>query len=66
MRKPLESYMVQVNTSGDPTSTMLQQCASPDTVEPKGPKFFLLTSASEIVTVFNKIGTGLSNLRVAK
>jgi Flp pilus assembly protein TadG len=59
-------YMIQVNTDTDPTSTMLQQCASPDTVEPKGPKFFLLTSASEIETTFNQIGTGLRNLRVAR
>jgi hypothetical protein len=28
-------------------------------------KFFLLTSASEIVTTFNAIGTNISKLRVA-
>jgi hypothetical protein len=28
--------------------------------------FFLLTSASEIVTTFNAIGTNLTKLRVAK
>jgi Flp pilus assembly protein TadG len=53
-------YTVQVNTTGDPTSTLLQNCASsPD-------KFFLLTSSTQIVTTFNQIGTALSNLRVAK
>lgn len=53
-------YTIQVNTGGDPTSTLLQNCASsPD-------KFFLLTSAGEIVTVFNQIGTNLSKLYVAK
>ena len=53
-------YTIQVNTSGDPTSTLLQNCASsPD-------KFFLLTSADQIVTTFNTIGTNLSKLRVAK
>ena len=53
-------YMIQVNTGGDPTSTLLQNCAStPD-------KFYLLTSASQIITAFTKIGTDLSQLRVAK
>jgi Flp pilus assembly protein TadG len=53
-------YAIQVNTGGDPTSTLLQNCAT----DPK--KFFLLTSASQIVTTFNQIGTNLSNLRIAK
>jgi Flp pilus assembly protein TadG len=45
-------YTIQVNTGGDPTSTLLQNCASsPD-------KFFVLT--------FNSIGTNLTKLRVAK
>jgi Flp pilus assembly protein TadG len=52
-------YTVQVNTSGDPTSTLLQNCASDSS------KFFLLTSSTEIVTTFNQIGTALSNLRLA-
>jgi len=53
-------YTVQVNTSGDPMSTLLRDCAS------DASKFFLLTSASSIVTTFASIGTALSNLRVAK
>ena len=52
-------YAVQVNTGNDPTSTLLQNCAS----DPS--KFFLLKSATEIVTTFNQIGTALSNLRLA-
>ncbi len=52
-------YTVQVNTGGDPTSTLLQNCASDSS------KFFLLTSADQIVTTFNQIGTALSNLRLA-
>ena len=52
-------YTVQVNTGGDPTSTLLQNCAT----DPS--KFFLLTSASQIVTTFNAIGTTISKLRVA-
>jgi hypothetical protein len=53
-------YTIQVNTDGSPTSTLLQHCAS----DPG--KFFLLTSADEIVTTFGEIGTALSNLRLAK
>jgi len=53
-------YTIQVNTDGDPTSTLLRNCAS----DPS--KFFLLTTSSDIVTVFNQIGSGLSHLRVAK
>jgi len=52
-------YTVQVNTDGDPTSTMLKNCAS----DPG--KFFLLTSSQQIVATFNQIGTALSNLRLA-
>lgn len=52
-------YTVQVNTGKDPTSTMLQNCASDSS------KFFLLKSANEIVTTFNQIGTALTNLRLA-
>jgi hypothetical protein len=53
-------YTIRVNTAGDPTSTLLQNCAS------SSDKFFLLTSASGIATVFNQIGTNLTKLRVAK
>ncbi|HEY6833573.1 MAG TPA: pilus assembly protein [Pseudolabrys sp.] len=52
-------YTVQVNTGGDPTSTLLQNCASNPGM------FFLLTSANQMVTTFNQIGTALSNLRLA-
>jgi Flp pilus assembly protein TadG len=55
-------FTIQVNTSSpaDPTSTVLQNCASsPD-------KFFMLTSSSQIVTAFNSIGTALSKLRVSQ
>jgi hypothetical protein len=53
-------YTVQVNTGGDPLQTTLKNCASsPD-------KFFLLTTASGMVTAFSSIGTALSNLRIAQ
>jgi hypothetical protein len=49
---------VQVNTGRDPTSTLLQNCASDKN------KFFLLTSADQMITTFNQIGTALSSLRL--
>jgi len=55
-------FTIQVNTSSpaDPTSTVLQNCASsPD-------KFYMLTSSTQIVTAFNSIGTQLTALRVAR
>jgi Flp pilus assembly protein TadG len=53
-------YAVQVNTGHDPTSTLLQHCAS------SADKFFLLTSANQIITTFQTIGTNLTKLRIAK
>jgi Flp pilus assembly protein TadG len=55
-------YTVHVNTGSpaDPTSAVLQYCAS------GSDKFFLVTSASQTVSVFNSIGTSLSKLRVAR
>jgi Flp pilus assembly protein TadG len=53
-------YAVQVNTGGDPTSTLLQNCAS------DSGKFFLLTSASQIITTFQTIGNAISKLHIAK
>ena len=53
-------YTVQVNTGGDPTSSVLQYCAS------SADKFYLVTSASQTVSVFKDIGTSLSKLRVAR
>jgi Flp pilus assembly protein TadG len=59
-------YTVQVNTGGDPTSTLLKKCAGSPGKYPDADKFFLLTSASALITTFQQIGTELSNLRVAK
>ena len=53
-------YTVQVDTGGDPTSTLLQNCAT------DASKFFLLKTASEIVTTFNTIGRTISKLHIAK
>ncbi|HXQ03329.1 MAG TPA: hypothetical protein VN831_01045 [Bradyrhizobium sp.] len=44
----------------DPTSSVLPRCASgPD-------NFYMLTSATPVISAFNSIGTSLSKLRVAK
>jgi Flp pilus assembly protein TadG len=53
-------YTIHVNTDGDPTSTLLRNCAT--TTD----KFFLLTSADQMVTTFNTIGVQLTSLRLAK
>jgi hypothetical protein len=53
-------YAIQVNTDGEATSSLLQNCATDSS------KFFLLTSASQIVATFAQIGTSLSKLRIAK
>ena len=57
-------YTIQVNTGGDPTSTLLHDCASKD--QSGHPQFYMLTSANDIINAFNTIGTNLSKLRVAK
>ena len=57
-------YTIQVNTGGDPTSTLLKNCAS--NTSGTSDHFFLLTSADEIVTTFNQIGTNLTQLYLAK
>ena len=53
-------YAMQINTRGDPTSTVLQNCAS------SSDKFVMVTSSSQIMTAFTQIGSSLSKLRVAK
>jgi hypothetical protein len=57
-------YTVQVNTDGEATSTLLQNCASnsPNTTD----HFFLLTSSNQIVSTFDQIGTQLAKLRISK
>jgi hypothetical protein len=56
----IEIYSIQVNTGGDPLSTIMQNCATDPT------KFWQVTSSSGIGTVFTSIGTNLTQLRVAK
>src|SRR4051812_24356102 len=43
-------FTIQVNTSGDPTSLVLQYCASQNSACPQGTKFFVLTSGTAIGT----------------
>jgi Flp pilus assembly protein TadG len=59
-------YTVQVNTGGDPLSTLMQSCAGgPDKFSDPS-KFFQVTTSSGLGTVFNAIGTNLTQLRVAR
>lgn len=59
-------YTIQVNTGGDPTSTLLESCAGgPDKFSDPS-KFYIVTSASGIAAVFSSIGTNLTKLRIAK
>jgi Flp pilus assembly protein TadG len=59
-------FSVQVNTGGDPTQTVMKDCASKVTDLPPGEKFFELKSANQLISTFNSIGTALSNLRIAQ
>jgi len=52
-------YTVQVNTGGDPTSTVLKNCAT------DAGKFFELKTADGMVTTFNAIAVELSKLYVS-
>jgi Flp pilus assembly protein TadG len=53
-------WTIQVNTGGDPTSTLLQNCAT----DPS--KFFLLTSASAIISTFDDISFKIAQLHLAQ
>jgi len=53
-------YAVQVNTGGDPMSSLLRNCAS------GSDKFWMITNANDLKGVFQTIGTNLTQLRVAK
>ena len=59
---------MQVNTSNDPTSTLLQNCAGTGNPHkyPDPSKNFLVTSSGAIGTTFSQIGSNLSQLRVAR
>lgn len=52
-------YTIQVNTDGDPESTILKYCADSG-------NFYSSTSASGIAAAFDSIGNSLSKLRIAK
>jgi len=56
----VQIYTVQVNTGGDPTSALLQNCATDPSM------FFELKTAGALVSTFNQIGTNLANLHIAK
>jgi Flp pilus assembly protein TadG len=53
-------YSIQVNTGGDATSTVMRNCAS------DSKKFFMLTTADQMISTFDQIGTQLSQLHLSK
>jgi Flp pilus assembly protein TadG len=53
-------WTIQVNTDGDPTSTLLQNCATDPT------KFFLLKSSNEIISTFDDISFKMTRLHLAQ
>lgn len=53
-------YMVQVETNGGPTQSVMQNCAT------SSDKFYMLTSGSQTVATFSDIGKKLSALRISK
>ncbi len=53
-------WTIQVNTGGDPTSTLLQNCASDST------KFYLLTSANQIISTFDDISFKIVKLHLSQ
>jgi hypothetical protein len=56
----IKIYTMHVNTNGDPTSTVLQYCAT------KSDMFSTVTSSSQIAAAFDNISTSLTKLHVAK
>jgi Mg-chelatase subunit ChlD len=52
-------YAVQVNTGGDPVQNVMKNCAS------DASKFFMLTTADQIIATFSNIGTKISKLRIS-
>jgi Flp pilus assembly protein TadG len=53
-------YTIQVNTTGDPIQNVLKSCAS----SPE--KFYALSTASALNSVFNTIGNQLTQLRISQ
>jgi hypothetical protein len=49
-----------VNTGGDATSTLLQQCATDSS------KFFLLTASDQIISTFDNISFKITKLHLSK
>lgn len=56
----IQIFSVQVNTGGDPTSTLLQNCATNTSM------FYELKTAGALVTTFDQIGSALANIHISK
>jgi Flp pilus assembly protein TadG len=56
----VQIFSVQVNTGGDPTSTLLRNCATNPSM------FFELKTAGALVTTFDQIGSALANIHISR
>ena len=56
----VQIFSVQVNTGGDPTSTLLKNCATNPSM------FFELKTAGALVTTFDQIGSALANIHLSR
>jgi hypothetical protein len=56
----IQIYTVQVNTSGDPTSTLLKNCATNVSM------FYELKTATALIDTFDQIGSALANIHLSK
>jgi Flp pilus assembly protein TadG len=53
-------YTMFINTGGDPTQSVLQNCAT------DSGKYVEVKKSNQVLSAFNSIGTALSNLRIAQ
>ena len=53
-------YTMFINTGGDPTQSVLQNCATDSS------RYVEVKKANQVLSAFNSIGTALSNLRIAQ
>lgn len=58
--KGVQIFAVQVNTGGDPTSTLMKNCATNTSM------FYELKKADDLVATFQQIGSALANIHLSR
>ena len=56
----IQLYTIQISTDGTPVSPILQTCAT------NGSSYYFLTTSSQIIDIFNQIGSSLTQLYISK